>query len=275
MRHLGYLEGRDVTIELRFAEGAVARLPELAAELVALKPAAIVAGSAASALAVRSVTHTIPIVMNTNQDPMSIGLAVGMAHPGLNITGIWIEGDQALIGKRLELLKEAVPSTSRVGAIVNPDDATDTDALKSLPAAGRVLGLAVQVLEVRRASEFEAVFATATQAGLQGLHISHAPLFTNARTQLTAIAARSHIPAVYGFREFVTEGGLMSYASSLPDVYRQQATMVDKILKGATPGDLPIERTTKFELVINLKTAKMLGLEVPPTLLARADEVIE
>jgi putative tryptophan/tyrosine transport system substrate-binding protein len=275
MRDLGYLDGRDVTIELRFSEGAVARLPELAAELVAFRPAVIVAGSAPAALAVRNLTHTIPIVMNTNQDPIAIGLAVGMARPGGNVTGIWFEGDQALIGKRLELLKEAVPSASQIGVILNPDDPTDTDSLKALPAAAGALNLSLRLFAVRAPTEFEAVFAASRQAGLHGMHVSHAPLFTDARTKITALAAPARIPAVYGFREFAIEGGLMSYASSLPNVYRQKATMVDKILKGATPGELPIERTTKFELVINLKAAKLLGLEIPPMLLARADEVIE
>jgi putative tryptophan/tyrosine transport system substrate-binding protein len=278
MRNLGYSEGRDITFELRFADGAVARLPELAAELVAFKPAAIVAGSAPAALAVRNLTHTIPVVMNTNQDPMAIGLAMGMARPGGNVTGVWIEGDEALIGligKRLELHKEAVPGASQVAAMLNPDDPTDADAFKAFPAAASALGLSARLFAVRAAAEFEAAFAAASRANLQGMHVSHAPLFTNARTTITALAALSRIPAVYGFREFAVEGGLMSYASSLPDVYRQQARMVDKILKGATPAELPIERTTKFELVINLKTAKGLALEIPPSLLARADEVIE
>ena len=159
--------------------------------------------------------------------------------------------------------------------MLNPNDPTDTDAFKAFPAAAGALGLSVQLFAIRAATEFETAFATASRANLQGMHVSHAPLFTNARTTITALAALSRIPAVYGFREFAVEGGLMSYASSLPDVYRQQARMVDKILKGATPAELPIERTTKFELVINLKTAKALGLEIPPLLLARADEVIE
>ena len=275
MRNLGYSEGRDITFELRFADGAVARLPELAAELVAFKPAAIVAGSAPAALAVRNLTRTIPVVMNTNQDPMAIGLAMGMARPGGNVTGVWIEGDEALIGKRLELLKEAVPGVSQVAVMLNPDDPTDADAFKAYPVAASALGLSARLFAVRAATEFEGAFAAASHANLQGMHVSHAPLFTNARTTITALAALFRIPAVYGFREFAVEGGLMSYASSLPDVYRQQARMVDKILKGAVSAEIPIERTTKFELVINLKTAKALGLDVPPTLLARADEVIE
>ena len=171
------------------------------------------------------------------------------------------------------LLKEVVPGASQVA--VNPNDPTDADAFKAYPAAASALGLSARLFAVRAATEFEAAFAAASRANLHGMHVSHAPLFTNARTTITALAALSRIPAVYGFREFAIEGGLMSYATSLPDVYRQQARMVDKILKGATPAELPIERTTKFELVINLKTAKALGLTVPSAMQLLADEVIE
>ena len=200
MRNLGYSEGRDITFELRFADGAVARLPELAAELVAFKPAAIVAGSAPAALAVRNLTRTIPVVMNTNQDPMAIGLAMGMARPGGNVTGVWIEGDEALIGKRLELLKEAVPGVSQVAVMLNPDDPTDADAFKAYPVAASALGLSARLFAVRAATEFEGAFAAASRANLQGMHVSHAPLFTNARTTITALAALFRIHAVYGFR---------------------------------------------------------------------------
>src|SRR6516225_5683473 len=180
MRNLGYSEGRDITFELRFADGTLSRLPELAAGLVAFRPAAIVAGSAPAALAVQNLTHTIPVVMNTNQDPMAIGLAMGMARPGGNVTGVWIEGDEALIGKRLGLLKEAVPGASQVGVMLNPNDPTDTDAFKAFPAAAGALGLSVQLFAIRAATEFEAAFAAASRANLQGMHVSHAALFTNA-----------------------------------------------------------------------------------------------
>ena len=206
---------------------------------------------------------------------MAVGLAASMARPGGNVTGFWLEGDEVLIGKRLNLLKLAVPGISRVGIMVNPDDKGDTSSINALPAAARALGLAVRVLNVRAAVEIEPSVAAAVGEGLQGLHVSQGPLFNANRAQVTAMAARAGLPAVYGFREFAVAGGLISYAASLSDIYRRLAGRVDDILKGASPGDLPIERPTKYELVINLKTAKALGIEVPPTLLARADEVIE
>ena len=276
LRDLGYVEGRNIAIEYRFAEGEIARLPNLAAELVALKPAAIVTGALPAVLAARDATRTIPIIMTAIvQDPVPLGLAASMARPGGNVTGFWIEGDEAMIAKRLELLKEAVPGISRVGVIVNADNPTEAANRNSLPAAARALGLTVRILEVRAVTEFEAAFAAAVDHGLQGLHVSQDLLFNNHRSEIAALAAQARLPAVYAFREFVAAGGLMSYAASLPDGYRRSAALVDKILKGASPADLPIERPTKFELVLNLQTAKALGLELPATLLARADEVIE
>jgi putative ABC transport system substrate-binding protein len=275
MRDLGYVEGRNVAFALRFADGQVARLPVLANELVALKPAVIVVGSPAAVLEAHKATRTIPIVMNVSYDPMALGIAASMARPGGNVTGSWSEGDEALIGKRLELLKHAAPGMSRVGVMVNPDDAGDVRPLDALPAAARALGLAVRVLEVRTAAEFEPAFAAATREGLHGLHVSQVPLFNSSRAEVTALAARARLPAVYGFREFAVAGGLISYAASLPDIYRRFAGQVDKILKGASPGDLPIERPTKFELVVNLKTAKAIGLTIPESFLLLADEIIE
>jgi putative ABC transport system substrate-binding protein len=180
-----------------------------------------------------------------------------------------------LIGKQLDLLKHAVPGIARVGVMVNPDDAADAKSLAALPAAARALGLAVRVLDVRTAEEFEPAFAAAVREGLQGLYVSASPLFYANRTQVTAIAARAGLPAVYGFREFAMADGLISYAASLPDIWRRIAGLVDKILKGANPGDLPIERPTQFELVVNLKTAKSMGLTIPEPFLLLADEVIE
>jgi putative ABC transport system substrate-binding protein len=276
LRDLGYVEGRNIAIEFRFAEGALRRLPDLAAELIGLRPVVIVTGALPAVLAVRDATRTIPIVMTAIvQDPTALGLAASIARPGSNVTGFWIEGDEALIAKRLELLKEAIPGMARVGLVVNPDNPTETGNLRLLPAAARALGLAVRILEIRATAEFASAFAAAVRDGLQGLHISQDALFNNYRAEIVAMAAQARLPAVYAFREFAAVGGLMSYAASLPDAYRRSAVLVDKILKGANPGDLPIERPTKFELVINLKTAKALGLDVPPSLLSRADEVIE
>ncbi len=264
MRDLGYVEGANVVFTFRFADGQVAKLPALANELVALKPAVIAVGSPAAVLETHKATRTIPIVMVTSQ-----------ARPGGNVTGFWAEGDEALIGKQLDLLKHAVPGIARVGVMVNPDDTADAQSLKALPAAARALGLTVRILDVRAAAEFEPALAAAVREGLQGLHVSQSPLFYANRTQVTAIAARAGLPAIYGFREFAMAGGLISYAASLPDIWRRIAGVVDKILKGANPGDLPIERPTQFELVVNLKTAKSMGLTIPEPFLLLADEVIE
>jgi ABC-type uncharacterized transport system substrate-binding protein len=275
MRDLGYVEGANIAFAVRFADGQVARLPALANELVALKPAVIAVGSPAAVLETHKATRTIPIVIATSDDPTAVGLAASLARPGGNVTGFWIEGDEALIGKQLDLLKHAVPAIARVGMMINPDDAADARSLKALPAAARALGLAVRVVDVRTAAEFEPAFAAAVREGLQGLHVSLSPLFYANRTQITAIAARAGLPAIYGFREFAMAGGLISYAASLPDIWRRNAGFVDKILKGASPGDLPIERPTQFELVVNLKTAKSMGLIIPEPFLLLADEVIE
>jgi putative ABC transport system substrate-binding protein len=276
MRDLGYVEGANVAFAFRFADGQVAKLSTLANELVALRPAVIVAGSLAAVLETHKATRTIPILMiMARADPTVVGLAASMARPGGNVTGFWLEGDEALVGKRLDLLKLAVPGISRVGVMVNPDDASDANPIKALPAAARALGLAVRVLDVRSAAEVEPSFAAAVREGLQGLHVSQSPLFLVNRAQVTAMAARAGLPAVYGFREFAVAGGLISYAASLPEMYRRLAGLVDKILKGASPGDLPIERPTTFELVVNLKTAKAMGLIIPEPFLLLADEVIE
>jgi putative ABC transport system substrate-binding protein len=208
LRDLGYVEGRNITIELRFADGSLPRLPDLASELVALNPAVIVAGSPPAALAVRTVTRTIPIVMNSSENPIVLGLAASLARPGGNVTGFWW-GDEGLIGKQLELLKEAVPGTARVGIMINPDDPNSVEQQKSLPAAARALGLAARVLEVRMPADFEAAFAIAEGERLQGLQISISPLFINHRAEVAALAAKTRLPAVYGIREFAAAGGLM------------------------------------------------------------------
>ena len=274
LRDLGYVDGGNVAIELRYGDGAIERLPDLAAELVALNPAVIVAGSPPAALAVRNATRTIPIVMNSSESPIVLGLAASLARPGGNVTGFWW-GDEGLMGKHLELLKEAVPGLARVGIVVDPDDPNSTEPLRSLPAVSQALGLAARVLEARTPADFEPVFATAKRENLQGLQVVISPLFIGNRAAFTGLAAKERLPAVYGIREFAVTGGLVSYGTSLPDVYRSKARLVDKILKGASPAELPIERPTKFELVFNLKAAKALGLTIPTALLLRADESIE
>jgi putative tryptophan/tyrosine transport system substrate-binding protein len=275
LHDLGYVEGRNITIEFRYAEGHLGRLPALAAELAALKPALIIAGSAPAVVAAGKVTRTIPIVMASAQDPVALGLAASMARPGGNVTGFWAEGDDTLIGKRLELLKDAVPGMSRLGVLVDPNDPSDVTTLKVLPAVARGLGLELRVIEVRSAADFETAFATATREGAQGLYVSQNPFFFARRAEIAAMAVRARLPAVDGYREFAVAGGLISYATSLTEFYRRFGTFVDKILKGANLGDLPIERATKFELVVNLRTAKALGLAIPESFLFRADEVIE
>ena len=218
LRDLGYSEDRNITLDLRYADGAIERLPKLAAELVALNPAVIVAGSPAAALAVRDATRTIPIVMNSSPDPVALGLASSIARPGGNVTGFWW-GDATLVGKRLELLKEAVPGIVRVGFIVRPDDPTGADEIKEIPIVTGALGLAIRVLEVRAPSDFEAAFATSVREKMQGLCINSSPLFVTHRAELAALAARARLPAVYGFHEFAIACGLMSYGAAA--VYRR------------------------------------------------------
>jgi putative ABC transport system substrate-binding protein len=275
LRAAGYVEGQNIRLEWRFAEGSLARMRPLADELVALDPNLIIVGSAAAILTVSQATRTVPIVMSaTTRDPVSLGVAQSLARPGGNVTGFWLEGEEALTGKRLELLKDAV-GISRVAVILNPDDPADANGFKLVPTASKLLGLDTRVIEVRNPSEFEGAFATAVREGYQGLSVSHSPLFNNSRNQIVAIAGRIGLPAIYGFREFALAGGLISYAADLPDVYRQAAAVADKILKGANPSEIPIERPTKFELVVNLKTAKAAGFKISESFLIRADEVIE
>jgi putative ABC transport system substrate-binding protein len=274
LRDLGYVESRNVKVELRFADGVTERLPDLATELVALKPAVIIAGGPQAALAVHDVTHTIPIVMNSSENPVTLGLADSVARPGGNVTGFWW-GDEGLIGKQLELFKEVVPGISRVGIMVDPADRNTTEPLTTLPVVTRALDLTARVIELHKPVDFEPAFRTALRENLHGLHFGITPLFINHRAQLTALAANTRIAAIYSMREFAEVGGLISYGMSLPDLYRSKARLVDKIFKGTSPADLPIERPTKLELVINLKTAKALGLTIPESFLVRADEVIE
>ena len=275
LRDLGYVEGRNITLEIRYGDGLPERLPQLAAELVALKPAVIRAGSTAGLVAVHNATQTIPLVGATLEDPIALGLVKSISRPGTNVTGTWLAGDDALVSKRLGLLKDVVPGVSRVAAIVNPGDSSDTPLLRLLPTTAHAVGLELLVIEARAASELPVAFAHVARDGAQALFISSSPLFTSHRREIVATAARVRLPAIYGWREFPEAGGLASYGPSLPDLYRQSATMVDKILKGANPADLPVEVPTRFELVVNLMTAKALDLKVSEPFLLLADEVIE
>ena len=233
LRDHGYLDGRNVTIEIRHAAGVIANLPALAAELIALNPDVIVVGSMPAVLAVRDGVPTMPVVMSAiTQDPTKFGLARSLARPAGNFTGFWLEGDESLMAKRLELLKDAVPSTARVGVLVNPDDPTDSAGLSLLPTTARALNLEVRVLEVRSPGQLELVLTAAARDGLQALCVSQSPLFNEARTPLAALALRLGLPTVFGFREFAVAGGLMSYSANLSDIYRQAAGTVDKISQG-------------------------------------------
>jgi putative ABC transport system substrate-binding protein len=247
-------------------------MPALATELVGLKPDVIVAAPETSLFAVRSVTRTIPIITIWLQDPVASGAVDSIARPGGHVTGTWISGDDALVGKRLELLKEAVPAIVRIGVLVGPSEVQNSSLL-SAPA--RALGMTVSVIEVRDAAGIDAAFAAASRDSVQALFVSQSPFFNTHRVEIAERAVRARLPAIYGFREFADDGGLMSYGPSLPAVYRRFATLVDKILKGASPADLPVEVPTRFELIVNLKAAKAINLAISESFLLRVDEVIE
>jgi len=274
----GYAEGQSVTIEYRWAEGNPERFPALAAELVMLKVHVILtAGGTLAAIAAKRATATIPIVFTSVGDPVEEGLVASLARPGGNITGFSVTLDD-LIGKFLELLKEAVPGVSRVALLLKPDampDRVREVRLREADASARALGVKLQVFEARGRDDFDGVFSDMSKAGADALVVWPTPVFQLERRRLVDLAAEHRLPAVFPFKNYVEAGGLMSYGPNPPDLSRRAAIYVGKILKGTKPSDLPVEQPTKFELVINLKTAKALGIVAPPSLLARADEVIE
>ena len=277
LRDLGYVEGRNVLIEYRDAEGKLDRLPALAAELVALKVDVIVAPNTPAALAAQQTTRTLPIVFIGVGEPVRSGLVTTLARPGGNVTGLSVISPE-LVGKWLELLKQAVPGVSRVAALRQPgamDDRTEKDMLEGADVAARKLGVRLQFVEARGPADFQRAFSDMARARAGALTVRPAPMFMSERRRLVDLAAENRLPTVYPWREFVDAGGLMAYGPNLAGLYRRAATYVDKILKGAKPADLPIEQPSKFELVINLKTAKALGLAIPQSLLLRADEVIQ
>jgi putative ABC transport system substrate-binding protein len=277
LRDLGYVEGRNVVIEVRDAEGRNERLPALAAELVALKVDVIVAPSTPGAMAAKQATKTIPVVFTALSDPVTSGLVTSLARPGGNITGVSFLAPEQ-VGKRLERLKEAVPGVSRVAVLWQPGDVPETTAknlLKEAEVAARALGVRVQFVEARGPADFGRAFSEMTKAHADALSVLTSAILFNEHRRLVDLSAKHRLPAVYPWREGADSGGLMSYGPNVADLYRRTAFYVDKILKGAKPGDLPVEQPTKFELVINLKTAKALGLTIPPSLLQRADQVIE
>ena len=276
LRDLGYIEGRNIKIESRFAEGMAERFPALVSDLVALKPAAILVGSTSAILAARKVTRTIPLIwFGSVDDPVALGLVESFARPGGNVTGFLLSSDARMVSKRLELLLDAAPGFSRVGVLLAPDYATADGTMKSITPAAHGLGIDVRVYEVRSETELEAAFAVAVRDGVQALYVSEAPHLLTHRAEIAAQVASVRLPAMYSFREYVQSGGLMSYDADLPDLYRRAVVYVDKILKGGDPGELPLQSAEKFELVVNLKTAKALGLTISEAFLLRADEIIE
>jgi len=276
LRELGWVEGQNIVIDYRFAEGRFDRLPDLAAELVRLKVDIIVAVATQGVAAAKNATETIPIVMiSGSADPVGLGFIASLARPGGNVTGLSYSVGPEILGKGLELLKEIVPKVRRVAILSNPASPVQPLFIREVKVAARSLGVQLQLLEARGPNEFDGAFAAMAKERVGALLVVADGLFILHRTRLADLAARSRLPAIYGYREHVEAGGLMSYGSSLRDLWRRAATYVDKILKGAKPADLPVEQPTKFELVINLKTAKALGLTIPPSVLIRADEVIQ
>jgi putative ABC transport system substrate-binding protein len=274
LRDLGYVEGQNLVIERRSAEGRTESLRDLAAELVRLQVDVIVTGGDNAARVALQATRTIPIVIAGGGDPVGLGLVASLARPGGNITGLSMLRID-LAGKRLEILKEAVPTASRVAVLFNPASIGAVLQWRETEGAARALGVQLHALEVRHADELEQAFDTATSEGVGALIVFREFLFGPHRTRILHLVAKSRLPVMYEERDFVDAGGLMSYGPSRADIYRRAAGYVHKILKGAKPADLPVEQAMKFELVINLKTAKALGITFPPTLLVLADEVIQ
>ncbi len=273
LRDLGYVEGQSIALEYRAAEGQDERLPALAAELVRLKVDVILVDGVPAVRAAQHATGTIPIVFLIGTDPVGQGLVASLARPGGNITGLSFQ-DPELMGKRLELLKEAVPGITHVAYLWNATPAS-AHALHETERAARALGVQLHPVEVREPYPFDQAFATITEAHADALITQPSAVFFGRRTQIVDLAAQTRLPGIFPEREFAEAGGLMAYGNSVPAVISRAATYVDKILQGAKPADLPVEQATKFELVINLKTAKALGLTMPPTLLFLADEVIQ
>lgn len=275
LRELGWVEGQNIVIDYRFADGNMDRLPDLAADLVRLKVDVIVSLGTQGVTAARNATKTIPIVMIGVRDPVGIGLIANLARPGGNVTGVSGYAGLESVAKQLEILKEMVPQASSVAILVNPANAYHQLAIKQVNVAAKALGVQLHFLEVRDASDFESAFAAMAKERVGALLVLSDIIFNSHGSRLAELAASRRLPTGNAVRESVEAGGLMSYGPSFLDSYRRSVEYVDKILKGAKPADLPVEQPTKFELAINLRTAKTLGIEIPPTLLSRADEVIE
>jgi putative ABC transport system substrate-binding protein len=274
LKETGFVEGQNVTIEYRWADGNVERLPTLAADLIRRRVAVIAAGIGSAAQAAKAATATIPIVFQVGPDPVQLGLVESISRPGGNVTG-FSNITPGLAGKRLGLLHDLVPNATRMAVLIVPTGVSYAANKRELEDAGRALGLEIIFLDVNNDAEIELAFSRLVQQQAGALLLTDSGLFNNRREKLVGLAARHGVPAIYTFPEFAAAGGLMSYASSLADAYRQMGIYTGRILRGEKPADLPVLQPTKFEMVINLKTAKTLGLTVPPSLLAIADEVIE
>jgi ABC-type uncharacterized transport system substrate-binding protein len=275
LKDTGYVEGENVAIEYRWADNQIDRLPELAANLVRRQVAVIATAGPPSAFAAKAATSTIPIVFGVAQDPVKLGLVASLGRPGGNLTGVNFLLTE-LAAKRLELLRELVPGIKRLGVLVNPANAENTEStLRDVQSAARAMGLEIQVLNANTSREIDTAFASLTREPPEAVFVGSGPFLTGRRVQITQLAARHAVPASYGQRQYAEVGGLMSYGSNIADAYRQAGAYVGRILKGAKPADLPVVQSSKFELVINHQTARMLGLTVPDKLLAAADEVIE
>jgi putative ABC transport system substrate-binding protein len=276
LRDLGWVEGKNIAIDYRFAEGRLERLPDLAAELVRLKVDVIAAATALPVMAAKNATTTIPIVMLTVADPVGRGLVASLARPGGNVTGVAYGVGTETFGKGLELLKEAVPKVRRVAVLSNPDSPGQGLMITSVESAAQSLGLELQLVEARGPTQFDAAFAAMAKGRVMALLVVTDPTYlSGAAARLADLAVKSGLPSMHSQRAAVEAGGLMSYGPSIVDLFRRAGVYVDKILRGAKPADLPVEQPTKFELVVNLRTAKALGITIPPSVRARADEVIE
>jgi putative tryptophan/tyrosine transport system substrate-binding protein len=273
LRDLGYIEGQNLGIEYRFADGKIDRLPQLAAELIRLNVNVIVASSSPAALALRDATKEIPIVFSTTGDAVASGVVASLARPGGNVTGV-MTGASELYGKRLELLKETVPKLSVAALLFNPDATTAHVGMKETQGAGKALGIRIESLEVRNGKDIDRAFESGAKLKVGGMTFVQNPPITSNPKQVVELAVKTKIPAIYADTEWCERGGLMSYGRYIPDTFRRLAVYVDKILKGNKPADIPVEQWTKLELVINLKTAKQIGVTIPPNVLARADRVI-
>jgi putative tryptophan/tyrosine transport system substrate-binding protein len=274
LRERGYVPGQNLVIECRWTEGRAERAPALAAELVGLKPDLIVVFSTANVRAANQATSTIPIVMTGVIDPVGRGLVASLAQPGGNVTGL-TDTFREMDGKRLQLLKEAVPTVSRVAVLSHPGATPEPAFQRDRETAAQALGATLQVYDIRDPADFDGAFAAMTKARAEALFLATDPFWWLHRQRIIALAAQSRLPAIYHDREFVTAGGLMSYDVNRPAIFRRLGFYVDKIVNGAKPGDLPVEQPTKFDLIVNLKAVKALGLTIPQSLLMRADEVIE